>query len=827
MVDGRALDRERLRIPAFLSDGHSRIVLITLPADLRHGLRLLARSPGFTVAAVMALALGIGASTAMFTVVNTVLFRPLPYTRADRLVMVREHRQQREFERTVVAPGEFIEWAARSTTTEDMAAVEFPSLSIAAAGEVQAVSGLRVTASFFPLLDVRPALGRVFTAGEDRPGSNQVVLVSHAFWRDRLSGNAAILGRGLTIDGQQYTLVGVLPSGFSFFGQVDAIVPQAFGADAATEFSDHYLDVIARLKDGIDRAPAEADITGVARNGTDFIPHALGVALVPLQDAVVGNVRAPMLILFGCVGLVLLIASTNIANLLLTRAVGRQKELAIRTALGAGRARLAGQLLAESLMLSSIGGGLGFLLSLWAVDLIVRMSPAGTPRLTEIGPDFRVLLFTLFVSVGTGVLFGSAPAWFASRTDVNASLKLEGRGSGPGGRRRILGAFVISEVALALLLLIAAGLLLVSFDRLRSVDPGFDASNVLTLDVNLPDWKYRDAPAQRAFVDRLAADVRSIPGVRAAGFTNILPLSGNNSSGTITVEGRPAPPGNARLNANLRRVSPGYFQAMRLPLLRGRFPGDRDTADTLPVAAISATMAARFWPNEDPIGRRFKIGGQESDRPWMTIVGIVGDLHHQALDVEPRQEMYRPLQQDPAGTMALAIRTAGDPLSIAPAVRQRVRAIDPGLPVSSLQTMQALVDASTSSQAFQTTLLALFAGAALLLAVSGIYGVMAHAVSQRTQEIGVRMALGAAPHDVLRLVALEGLRLTGWGVAAGLVAALMATRLLSSLLFGVSATNPWVLAGATLALVGAALAGSMIPARRASRVDPLIALGRS
>jgi putative ABC transport system permease protein len=601
-------------------------------------------------------------------------------------------------------------------------------------------------------------------------------------------------------------------------------VPMTLGAAEAAQFSAHSFDMYARLAPGVTPQQAGVDLTRtiLATQGTP--EHATGATLVPLHDEVVGDSRASILILFGAVSLVLLIACANIANLLLARAASRQKEIAVRSALGATRQRVMRQLVTESLLLSAIGGVLGVVLALWLTDLLARTAADSIPRALEIGMDARALAFALGVSAACGLLFGLAPAWQAARFDVGSALKQEGRGGSASGRKRALAVFAAAEIALALILLVGAGLLLATFRNLRHVDAGFDPSNVVTSPAYLPEWKYATPDQQRTFFARAVSELTNIPGVTAVAAVNALPLSGNNSSGSITLEGFPPPPPNQRESADRRAITPAYFSAMGIHLLQGRAFTDADNERAPGVVIVSRSLAEHYWPGASPIGKRLKLGRYASDAPWITIVGVVADVRHGTLAKASRQVVYYPHAQIPGGGMELVVRSAGGPAAVTNAVREAIRRLDPDLPVDSIRPLSDIVRTSLFNQELELTLLGTFALLAVVLAAAGIYGVMTYAIAQRVQEFGIRLALGATGTDIIRLVAGYGLRLTGVGITVGMAGAWLGSSVLSDLLYGIKPTDPVVFASTAALLAAIALSACVIPARRALRVDPITAL---
>ena len=792
--------------------------------DIRYAIRMLLKSPAFTLAALAALGLGIGATTAMFGAVNSVLLRPLPFPQADRLYVVRETRAQAGFERTVVSEGEYLQWGRNNPRFEYAAIVDMPGLSVRLGDTPERMPALRVPAEFFPLFGVTPAAGRPFTRDAEQPGHGGVILIAYDIWQRRLNGAADVIGRSIGVEGRPATIIGILPKGFSFGGRIDAVVPMTLGPEEAAQFSSHSFDMYARLAPGVTPQQAASDLTRtiLATEGTPL--HATGAALIPLHDEVVGDSRASMLILFGAVSLVLLIACANIANLLLARAASRQKEIALRSALGATRPRVVRQLVTESLLLSTIGGALGVVLALWLTDLLARMAADSIPRALEIGMDVRALAFALGVSSLCGLLFGLAPAWQAARFDVGAALKQEGRGGTAAGRKRALAVFAAAEIALALILLVGAGLLLATFRNLRHVDAGFDPSNVVTAPAYLPEWKYATADQQRTFFAHAVSELANIPGVTVVAAVNALPLSGNNSSGSITLEGFPPPPPNQRESADRRAITPAYFSAMGIHLLQGRAFTDADNERAAGVVIVSRSLSEHYWPGSSPIGKRLKLARYASQAPWITIVGVAADVRHGTLAKASRQVVYYPHAQIPSGGMELVVRSAGGPAAVTSGIREAIRRLDPDLPVDSIRPLSELVRTSLFNQELEFGLLGTFALLAVALAAAGIYGVMTYAISQRVQEFGIRLALGATSMDIVRLVAGHGAWLTAIGLGVGLAGAWAGSSVLADLLYGVKPTDPLVFASTAGLLAIIALAACVVPARRALRVNPMTAL---
>ena len=796
--------------------------------DLRHALRALLRSPAFTLAAVLTLAAGIGANSALFSVINAVLLRPLPYERPDELVQVFETFQHRQGERASASPGEFLAWRERNEAFAAVGAtVNFPG-NLTGSGDPEQISTARVSTGFFSMLGIEPALGRDFGAEEYEPGKDDVALLTDGLWQRSFGGDRGVVGRTINLDGRPLTVVGILPPGARLLQNFDLAIPYAFKDADRTDRSRHFIDVVARLRPGVDlkQAQAAADTLAEALNAdrpAGANPHR--VALSHLQEEVVGSARPALRMLLGAVGFVLLIACANVAGLLLSRAATRERDLAIRAALGASRARLAGHLLSEALVLSVLGGGLGLLVSVWGVDLLPRLVPGGLPRVSEIRLDGQVVAFTLCVTLLSGVLVGLVPALHFGRVMPQAALQAGGRGLTEGRRRqRLRSGLVGTEIALTLVLLVGASLLMRSFLRLRALDPGFRSDSRLVANLSLPQAKYPDGTRITTFYDALDERLQAMPGVEAAGLVSELPLGGSNSSSNYTIEGEDETASDQRPNANRRSVSAGYFRAMGMHLLKGRALTERDTASAPAVAIINETLARRF-PGGDALGRRLRLGaGRTSPNPWMEVVGIVADVRHQALDQVAREEMYLPYTQRPRGEMMIVLNARGDAESLSSALRSEVRSVDPDQAIASIQPMETIVDFSLAPRRASLTLLGAFAGIAVLLAAIGLYGLIAYSVTQRTQEIGVRMALGARARDVLVMVLRQGLSLAAAGVAAGLLAALLLSRLMTGLLYGVGAADPWTFVVVPLVLALVAVLASVLPARRAARVDPMAAL---
>jgi predicted permease len=796
--------------------------------DARYGARAMRKSPGFTLVAVLTLALGIGANTILFSLVNSVLLNPLPYADPARLVFVAEQREGQYYDG--VSYFDYKDFRDRAQSFDHLAAVS-PQwvFTLTGVSEPRTLEGMYVSSNLFAALGVGPALGRAFTRGEDEANAGRVVVLSHGFWQRQFGGDAAVVGKSVSLDGQPHEVVGVMPAGFEIFGDAELWVPLAQNTVVRRGRGVRLLSIIGRLRGGVTREQAEAEVVSLAAQLEREYPASnagFSARLVPLHEQVTGEARPTLLILLAAVGLVLLIACANVANLALARAVSRQKEFAIRAALGAGRLGLVRQVLTESVLLGAAGGAAGLLLAVWGVKLLLSAGLENVPRRDEIGIDSRVLLFTFAVSILTGVLFGLAPALRASRAQLGDALK-SGARAGVGPRAaRLRGALVVAEVALSITLVAGAGLLVRSFVRLLDVNPGFRHDNLLSLGVLLPQPSYAQ-PEQRAeFYRRLEERLKSLPGVVSVGGVTRLPLQNprNNVTSTLVVEGQPAPEG-ARHEVDFRRASSDYFRTMGVPLLEGRALDERDGAEAQqPAALVNEVMARRYWPGESAVGKRIKLGANPDASPWITVVGVVGNVRHLGLDSVPRPEAYLHLMTSPPTGPVVVVRTSAEPQSLITAAREAVRGLDRDLPVATVQTMDEIISRSVAERRFVMLLLGLFAAVALALASIGIYGVVSNAVAQRTHEIGVRMALGAARRDVLRLVIKQGMRPALAGVALGLLAALALTRALSGLLYGVGARDPVTFTAAALLLACVALLACYLPARRATKVDPLVAL---
>jgi predicted permease len=799
--------------------------------DARYGSRMLLKSRVVTLAAVLALGLGIGATTAIFSVVNTVLLRPLPYTDPDRLVWITQSLPR--FKAQIVTGADFLEWAKQREVFEYAAAFSSRNFNLTSVDTPERLSAGLVSAEFFPMLGVRPLLGRTFLAEEDGPSRNKVVLLSHELWRRHFGGDPSAVGKAVTLDDERYAVIGVLPQSFQIFGEYDVWVPLAL--DPVTESRRQRMSIVwamARLRPGAALEQARANVTTIAKRMEQQYPQgyqAVQVIMLPLHERLVGNLRLSLWALFGAVGFVLLIACANVANLLLGRGLARGKEIAIRAALGAGRLRLVRQFLTESILLGVLGGTTGLLLATLGMHSLAALIPASLPGAQEVKIDQSVLVFTLLLSLASAVFFGLAPALATTKVDLNSTLK-EG-GESPVvrlGLFRFRNLLVIGELALTLVLLIGAGLMVRSFIRLRDVNPGFRPENVLTMAIELPRSKYPEPARQAAFFREVLSRVQTLPGVQSAATTNQLPMAqGKGNQALFSIEGEPPwPPeeGPQRL-VNQLVVSSDYFRTMGIPLIKGGYFTARDMQENSGKVLINESLARRFFPGKDPLGKRLKLGFPEAPEPWLSIAGVVGDVRLQTLEDEAGPAIYIPCPEaGDLGSARLAVRGAGDPTSLAIAVATEVRSVDENQPVYDLKTMEERLEASVAPRRFKTLLLGVFASIALLLAAVGIYGVMSYSVVQRTHEIGVRMALGANSRDVLRTILGEAGMLVVVGIALGLAGAIGLTRLLAGLLYGLKATDPTTFMAVSLLLSGVALLASHFPARKAGAVDPLVAL---
>jgi len=800
-----------------------------LAQDLHYGVRMLVKNPSFTIVAVLALALGIGANSAIFSVVNTVLLRPLPYKNPGRLVMLWEEATHLGFPKNTPSPANFIDWRAQNTVFEAMAAMVERSFNLTGVGEPERFDGRRVSANLFDLLGVQPQLGRAFRAEEDKPGS-RVVILSNGLWQHRFGGDPRVIGQAVSLNGESYTVIGVMPGSFQFPTRRDQLwVPLAFDAKEAASRGNHFLEVIARMKPGVTLQQAQAEMSTIAARLAQQYPEEnlrVGSVVTALQEQVVGDIKPALLVLLGAVGFVLLIACANVANLLLARAAARQKEIALRLALGAGRSRLTRQFLTESVLLAVIGGAVGLLLSIAGLRVLKTFIPDTISQAQAISIDAKVLVFTGLVALVTGIIFGLAPAMQVSHLDINDTLKEGGRDAAGGTRgNRIRALLVIGEIAVSFVLLMGAGLLINSFMHLRNLHPGFRANHLLTMKIPLSEVKYPDKERRSPFYAEVLRRVQALPGVQSAAVAGNLPLTYDGDSMPIGIEGRTDPPPDQRPDVILRVVGPGYFSTMGIPLVRGRDFREQDKADSARVVIVSEKTARHFWPGENPIGKRLKPGSTNRNIPWIEIIGVVKDVRQNDFVSEPKMQMYMPYQQlNSFAPNALVVRTNVEPLSLAGAVRNAIWAVDKDQPVSNLRSMDEIVSEAVARQRFSMLLLGIFAALAMVLAAVGIYGVMSYSIAQRTREIGLRIALGAQKSDVLKMILRQGLRFVAAGLAIGLAASFALTRVMASLLFGISATDPATFVSISLMLIAVALLASYIPAVRAMKIDPMLAL---
>ncbi|MCA1568316.1 MAG: ABC transporter permease [Acidobacteria bacterium] len=795
--------------------------------DLRYNFRVLRKTPGFTAVIILTLALGIGATTAIFSVLNVILLRPLPYDNPDHLVVV--WGTQPQLDKAPFSPADFLDVKRRNQVFERIAAYQAQNFNLTGSSDAMRLRGAMLSPEIMPLLGIKMAVGRGFLPEEDRPGNNQVVIVAHGLWQRSFGSDPRLVGQSLKLNGKDYTVVGILPADSQFLGWAELWVPLAFSDQQATVRDTRSLNVMARLKPGISLEQAQAEMTSIGNQLQQEYPSSNsgnGVRLVPLREQIVGDIRPVLFVLLGVVVGVLLIACANVANLLLSKAAMRQKEIGIRIALGASRWQVIRQLLTESALLALAGGLLGLLIAYGGIKLLSAFGPTNIPRLKEIGVDGRVLVVTLLLSLLTSVVFGLVPALQASRPDLNESLKEGGRGSSGGGiynqRHRML--LVIAEVALALVLLIGAGLMVRSFLSIQRINPGFDPQNVLSMRIALPASKYPEIGQRAVFFQQVLERVRNLPSVISVGAITDLPLSGPGSSTTFSI--RELPSNDRNPLTEYRVITPDYLRTMNIPLLRGRYFNEMDQEKHQRVVIINETLARRFFPNQDPLGKHLALSGPPDERE---IVGVASDVKDYGLDAEVRPEVYIPYSQSNQpysqySALTLVLRTAADPQSLTGLVRGEVRSIDKDQPIYNIKLMQDVLSESVAPRLFNMFLISIFAVVALILAAVGIYGVIAYSVAQRTHEIGIRMALGAQPGDVLKLVVGQGMTQALIGILIGLVAAFALTRVMSSLLYEISPLDPITFAGLSIMLMIVAVIACYIPARRATRINPIIAL---
>lgn len=810
-------------------------MLETLIQDLRFGLRMLRKNPGFSLIAILTLGLGIGANTAIFSVIDGVLFRALPYAEPERLVLIwGKHAHQGEQQQQVSYP-DFADIRQQREIFDEAAAFFPQSLTLSEQGGAERFRGMLVSANFFRVLGVAAIRGRAFSPEEEQPGNDKVVVISHRLWQNRFGAAEDIVGRKLKVNDDSLTVVGVMPAGFDLefpltpsfrIEDNDLWLPLTSAHRMAGSRGIYTYEVIARLQKGVEPAQARAALKAIGGRLEQTFPdtnRGRSFDLVSLQEQMTGNVRPLLLILLVAVGAVLLIACVNVASLLLGRASVRQKEIAVRAALGAGRSRLARQLLTESLLLALLGGAAGLLLAWWLVNALVKFPGLNLPRAEEVGIDARVLGFSCGLALLTGLLFGLIPALVAARPDLQQVLK-EGGGRTTAGGRRLRSLLIVAEVSLAFLLLVGAGLLTRSFVSLLNVKVGFDTERLLTFVVSLPAARASQTPQRVGFYQQLQTRLAGLPEVEAVGIVSSLPLSGHNNGSSVIVEGRPLPAGEQAPTIGWQSASAGYFKTMGIPVLRGRHFTAEDASHAQRVVLINESLARRVFPHEDPIGKRLSFGPPKTQADWREIIGVVGDARHHTLEIEPEPRAYDLFEQSSSSSMFIVMRTTGDPSRLANAARQQARELEPTAPVYMLATMDELVARSTATRRFSMLLVGGFALIALLLAAIGIYGVLSFTVSERRQEIGIRMALGARRFDILRLIVRQALALTLAGMLIGLAGSLLLTRFMTKLLYGVSPTDPRILLLVAMALTLVALLACWIPARRATKTDPLIAL---
>jgi putative ABC transport system permease protein len=799
--------------------------------DLRYSFRLLLKNPGFTLVAVLTLALGIGANTAIFSVVNSLLLRPLPYKDAQQLVWIWGTNPKNDIAQEVASAPDYADWKSQNQSFEEMGAFSRTALILNADNEPERLIGGAVTDGFFSVLGVQPKMGRVFLPEEDKPGANRVVILSEGLWQKRFGADPNIIDKSITLTGNSYTVVGVMPADFlnprpGDRQPAEFWVPLRLNYATAGRRGD-FLGVIARLKSNVTLAQAKADMQNIASNLETQYPatnDGWGTKVLTLHERFVGDVSRPLLVLMGAVCFLLLIACANVANLLLVRASTRRKEIAIRAALGASRLRLTRQLLTESVALSLIGGALGLLIAVWGLNLLVAFIPDNLPRLNEIALDNRALAFTFTIAVITGIVFGLIPALQASTPNLNDCLKEGGKDTANlGGSNRMRNVFAVVEVAMALVLLAGAGLMTKSFLKLQDVNPGFDTRQVVTMQVQLPSTRYKEDEQLVNYGVQLLEKISTTPGIAAASLVSDVPLTGGGDFLAFGIEGITRSPSDPIQDAETHGVSPDYFKALGIQLKRGALFTVQDTLNSPGVVVISETMAKRYWGDEDPIGKRITLNGGD-DPTWMKIIGIVSDVRHSQLDKEPYPQMYAPIAQQPRRTLTILARSSADTAGIIPAIRNQVKELDSNVPVFNVQTMEQILADSIAQPRFIAILIVLFACLALILAAVGIYGVISYGVTQRRHEIGIRMALGARPSEILQMIVGQGLKLVLVGIGLGLVAVFLLTRLMLTLLFEVSATDPLTFLIVSLILIAVALLACFVPARRAAQTDPMVAL---
>jgi putative ABC transport system permease protein len=822
-------------------------------SEIKVALRGLLKSPGFTVIAIATLALAIGATTSVFSLINALLVRPLPYQQPSKLVLIWERFAAQGLDRIPVSPPEYLDLENQFHGCTQIAAFTYETFNLGGGDLPERITGAVVSPALFPLLGVEPIKGRTFAREEQGQGHDDVIVISERLWKRRFNSDPFLVGKSLLLNGRSYTVIGVMPAKFEFpiplFGvqgnqfaeRVDIWKPIAFTPLELKERGSRSYGLIARLRSDVSEGKAQAELDTIISNWIREYPDnyrgsGFGAKIYSLHDQVVGGMRIGLAILLGAVVLVLLISCANLATMLLARASARERELAIRVALGAGPWRLLRQMLTESVLLSLAGAAGGVVLSIWGLDLLKHIGARTVPRLAEVNVDLVVLVITAVVAVGTGILFGLIPALASAKPELTEALKEGGRGSNTGARRnRLRNSLVVAEIALALVLLVGAGLLLKSYMRLQNIDPGFDRRNVLTAEINLSDTKYprrasadyRRGEAMINFWNEALRRVRQLPGVEGVGCTIVLPMSGSNTDSSFAIQDRSVGGKEPTPDEEIRIITSDYFRVLQTPLLKGRFFTEADTADAPGVVIINQALAKKYWPNEEALGKRITLDDPRKDPKWLTIVGIVRGIRHRGLDTDPEPEYYIPVAQRAERSMILAVRSAQDPRNLTSALRREIQSIDPDQPIANVRTLEAVTADSVAPRRMSVVLLGVFAVIALVLAAVGIYGVISYLVLQRTHEIGVRMALGAQRGDVLRLVVGQALKLVGIGTAIGLVLAFFSTRALAALLYNVGASDPATFTIVTVVLTTIAFLASYIPALRATRADPMIALSHN
>lgn len=801
----------------------------TLFSDIRYAIRNLIKRPGFTAIAILTLAVGIGANSTIFSAVNALLLKPLPFPELDRVVAIWDKVPAHGVEHNEVAFPNYIDWRDQNQSYEKLALYRWWSANLTGIDTPERIQGFLVTGNFFDVIGTKPIMGRGFLEHENQPGSDTVAVITHSLWQRRFGGDPNIINKTIALNSITRTIVGVMPEHFNFPKGSEVYAPLQFTPELARSRQSHSFYVIGRLKPGVSIESAQSEIDTITKRLEAQHPETntgLGANVYPIVKDTVRTYDTALWIMMGAVGFVLLIACANVANLMLARASGRQKEIALRSALGASRWRIIRQLLTESVIVALVGGAIGVLIAFWGIDVLRASNPAEASRFApgwhNLGINLPVLWFTLGLSFISGIVFGLAPAWQVSKPDLNNALKEGGRQTSSGSHR-LRGSLVVFEMALSLVLLVGAGLLVRSFLSLLKTDPGFNPESVLTMNLILPGAKYREEPQRAAFYSDLVNRVKGLPGVQSTAVVNYLPLGGANSSDAFLIEGVPEPPPGQETGGRYRVCTPDYFQTMGITVMKGRAFTEQDKAGAPPVVIVNETFARRHWPNEEALGKRIRFYGPIERAPWMQIVGVINDVKHE-LNIAVTPEFYLPHAQDAWNAMILVARTAGDPSAMAGVIRQQVWAIDKDQPVFDVRTMKEVLSISVAMYSFSSVMLGIFAGVALLLAALGIYGVMAFAVTQRTHEIGVRMALGARTRDVLKLVVVNGMKLAFIGVGTGLVGAWALSRFMEKLLFGVGATDVLTFTLVSVCLLFAALLACYLPARRATKVDPLVAL---